>query len=42
MKKNMKTSDPYKTIGVVAKELNLINDKTGKPQTHTLRPNWPR
>tara|TARA_B100000959_G_scaffold64482_1_gene68200 strand:+ start:8136 stop:8531 length:396 start_codon:yes stop_codon:yes gene_type:complete len=37
MKKNMKTSDPYKTIGVVAKELNLINDKTGKPQTHTLR-----
>lgn len=37
MKKNIKTSDPYKTIGVVAKELNLINDKTGKAQTHTLR-----
>ena len=37
MKKKMKTSDPYKTIGVVAKELNLINVKTGKPQTHTLR-----
>ena len=37
MKKIIKTSDAYKTIGEVAKELNLINDKTGRAQTHTLR-----
>ena len=37
MKKIIKTFDSYKTIGEVAKELNLINDKTGKVQTHTLR-----
>ena len=37
MKKNIKSSDAYKTIGEVAKELNLINNKTGKTQTHTLR-----
>ena len=37
MKKDIKNSDPYKTIGEVTKELNLIDDKTGKPQTHTLR-----
>ena len=35
--KNIKSSDAYKTIGEVAKELNLINNKTGKTQTHTLR-----
>ena len=27
----------YKTIGEVAKELNLINNKNGTLQTHTLR-----
>jgi len=37
MKKNIKSSDTYKTIGETAKELNLVNDKTGKTQTHTLR-----
>ena len=37
MKKIIKTSDAYKTIGEVAKELNLINDKTGRAQTLTLR-----
>ena len=37
MIKNIKSSDPYKTIGETAKELNLINEKTGKVQTHTLR-----
>ena len=37
MKKNIKSSDAYKTIGEVAKQLNLINDKNGRVQTHTLR-----
>ena len=37
MKKVVKSSDAYKTIGDVAKELDLINDKTGRAQTHTLR-----
>ena len=37
MNKNIKTSDSYKTIGEAAKELNLINDKTGRLQTHTIR-----
>ena len=32
-----KNSDSYKTIGEVAEELNLINSKTGKLSTHTLR-----
>ena len=27
----------YKSIGEVAKLLNLINKKTGKPSTHTIR-----
>ena len=31
-----KNSD-YITIGQLAKKLNLINEKTGKPQTHTIR-----
>ena len=35
--KNIKSTSPYKTIGDIAKELNLINIKTGRPQTHTLR-----
>ena len=32
-----KHEDAYKTIGEVAKELNLIDEKTGNLQTHTLR-----
>tara|TARA_Y100001970_G_C13974700_1_gene720055 strand:+ start:491 stop:862 length:372 start_codon:yes stop_codon:yes gene_type:complete len=32
----MKDSD-YKTIGDVAKILNLLNEKTGKLNTHTIR-----
>ena len=31
-----KNSD-YITIGQLAKKLNLIDEKTGKPQTHTIR-----
>ena len=31
-----KNSD-YITIGQLAKRLNLIDEKTGKPQTHTIR-----
>ena len=30
-------SKKYKSIGEVAKLLNLINKKTGKPSTHTIR-----
>ena len=37
MIKNIKYSNPYKTIGEIAKELNLIDNKTGRPQTHTIR-----
>ena len=37
MIKNYKTTAKYKTIGQVAKELDLINKKTGHLQTHTLR-----
>ena len=37
MKKSIKTPNAYKTIGETAKELNLINYKTGRTQTHTLR-----
>ena len=32
-----KTKDSYKTIGEVAKILNLINDKKGSLNTHTIR-----
>ena len=32
-----KIDTAYKTIGEVAKELNLINTKTGKLNTHTVR-----
>ena len=32
-----KNSSSYKTISEVAKILNLINNKTGKINTHTLR-----
>ena len=34
---NNKNSNPYKTIGEVARELNLIDKKTGNLQTHTIR-----
>tara|TARA_B100001758_G_C18107910_1_gene452042 strand:- start:39 stop:422 length:384 start_codon:yes stop_codon:yes gene_type:complete len=32
-----KFDNAYKTIGEVAKELNLVNSKTGKLNTHTVR-----
>ena len=32
-----KFDDAYKSIGEVAKDLNLINPKTGKLNTHTIR-----
>ena len=32
-----KADKVYKTIGEVAKDLNLINSKTGKLNTHTIR-----
>ena len=34
----MKNKNPeYITISQLAKKLNLIDEKTGKPQTHTIR-----
>ena len=32
-----KLDNAYKTISEVAKELNLVNSKTGKLNTHTIR-----
>ena len=32
-----KNEDAYKSIGEVAKDLNLVNTKTGKLNTHTIR-----
>ena len=32
-----KLDDAYKSIGEVAQDLNLINPKTGKLNTHTIR-----
>ena len=32
-----KSNEAYKSIGEVAKILNLINKKNGSPNTHTLR-----
>ena len=32
-----KTEDAYKSIGEVAKLLNLVNKKNGSPNTHTIR-----
>ena len=32
-----KNEDAYKSIGEVAKDLNLVNIKTGKLNTHTIR-----
>ena len=37
MKTINKKNTAYKTIGEVAKELNLVNKKTGHLQTHTIR-----
>ena len=37
MKNKTRTESDYKTIGEVAKELNLIDKKTGQLQTHTIR-----
>ena len=37
MKSYIKSDDAYKTIGEVAKELDLTDKKTGNLQTHTLR-----
>ena len=33
----MKTIKAYKSIGEVAKLLNLVNEKSGKPSTYTIR-----
>ncbi len=33
----MKSIKAYKSIGEVAKLLNLVNAKSGKPNTHTIR-----
>ena len=37
MKNINKKNTAYKTIGEVAKELNLVDKKTGHLQTHTIR-----
>ena len=37
MKNSDKSENRYKTIGEVAKQLNLIDKKSGLPQTHTIR-----
>ena len=37
MKNNIKKNDAYKTIGETAKVLGLMNKKTGRLQTHTIR-----
>jgi len=37
MSANIKSKDAYKTIGEIAKQLGLINEKTGNLQTHTIR-----
>ena len=37
MNNKNKSEDAYKTIGEVTKKLNLIDQKTGRPQTHTIR-----
>ena len=37
MNSNDKSENAYKTIGEVTKELDLINQKTGRLQTHTIR-----
>ena len=37
MNNNDKSEDAYKTIGEVTKELGLIDKKTGRLKTHTIR-----
>ena len=37
MNSNDKSENAYKTIGEVTKELDLIDKKTGRLQTHTIR-----
>jgi len=37
MRRINKKYTAYKTIGEVARELNLVNKKTGRLQTHTIR-----
>lgn len=37
MNSNNKSEDAYKTIGEVTKKLGLIDKKTGRLQTHTIR-----
>jgi len=37
MNSNNKSETAYKTIGEVTKKLGLINQKTGRIQTHTIR-----
>ena len=37
MNYNHKNNRPYKTIGETAKELNLVDKRTGQLQTHTIR-----
>ena len=37
MKNVIKSEEAYKTIGEAAKELGLVDKKTGNLQTHTLR-----
>ena len=34
---NKKSENAYKTIGEIAKDLNLVDKKNGKLQTHTIR-----
>ena len=37
MSNNIKQESAYKTIGEIAKELNLVDKNTGRLQTHTIR-----
>jgi len=37
MNKNEKSDSAYKTIGEITKELGLVDKKTGRLQTHTIR-----
>ena len=37
MEDRNKSYTAYKTIGEVAKYLNLVDEKTGNPKTHTIR-----
>ena len=37
MKQNIKSETAYKTIGEIAKKLNLVDKKTGRLMTHTIR-----